>query len=90
MDDFFFGLLIGLLCGLLPLIFGFLFKNHVIGVIGIVASALMGALFSVLHRSPFTAVGVAIIFVVILLVKNKNKQKQHETDDDDEMYMDDE
>ena len=82
------GFFIGALCGIVPLAFGLLTKHKILAIVAIVATALSGAGFGVLEKSPFTAIGVAVIFVVVLFAKNKNKNAQH--DDDHDIYMHDE
>ncbi len=84
------GFFVGVMCGLVPLIFGLLSKSLVFGVIGISASALTGVLFSVLDKSPFYAIGIALIFAVILFAKNKNQKKHDDHHEDHGIYMDDE
>ncbi len=83
------GFFVGLLCGIIPLIFGLLIKSHLIGIIGTVSTALSGILFSTLEKSPFTAVGIAIVFVVVMFAKNKRNNVQNERNDHN-IYWDDE
>ena len=74
---------IGALCGLIPFAYGFLTKHKILATVSIVISALAGAGFEVLEKSPFTAIGVAVIFVVFLFAKNKSKHAHHEDDEED-------
>ena len=80
------GFLLGALCGIVPLAFGLLTKHKVLAIVSIVATAISGAAFELLDKSPFTAIGVAIIFVVFLFSKNKNKHAHHEDDHDEYMH----
>ena len=82
------GFFIGALCGIIPLAFGLLTKHKILGIIAIIVTALSGVGFDLLEKSPFTAMGVAIIFLVFLFAKNKNKNTKHEEDHD--VYMHDE
>ena len=86
------GFFIGLLCGIIPLVFGLLKKSPLLGGVGIVASAIAGALFNALNGSPFSAVAVAVLFIFIIIATNKRKEKmmQDENENDDEdSYSDD-
>ncbi len=83
------GFFVGLLCGIVPLIFGILSKSHIFGIVGIVVTALTGIIFSLLDKSPFTAIGIAIVFVIVLFARNKRRNAQHDQDDND-IFMDDE
>ena len=82
------GFFIGALCGIVPLAFGLLTKHKILAIVAIAATALSGAVFGLLQKSPFTAIGVAVIFVVFLFAKNKNKNTHD--DDDHDIYMHDE
>jgi len=79
------GFFVGALCGIVPLAFGLLTKHKILAIVSIIATALSGAGFGILEKSPFTAMGIAVIFVVILFAKNKNKHSQQ--DDDHDIYM---
>ncbi len=81
------GFFVGALCGLAPLAFGLLVKHKILGIIGIIASTISGVVFGLLDKSPFTSIGVAIVFVVFLFAKNKNSNSHH--DDDHDIYTDD-
>ena len=82
------GFFVGLLCGVIPLVLGFLTKHKIIGLVGIAVTVGFGILFSTLEKSPFTAVGVAILFAIIIFLSNRNKHRLHE-DDEDEFLNDD-
>ena len=70
-------------------IFSILAFVPIVGILcAIAATALSGAVFGLLQKSPFTAIGVAVIFVVFLFAKNKNKNTHD--DDDHDIYMHDE
>ena len=86
------GFFIGLLCGIIPLVFGLIKKNRVLAFVGIASSTLAGALFKALDRSPFSAVVVAVLFVFIIIanVKRKEKMKQDQETDDDAFDSEDE
>ena len=60
------GLLVGLVCGIVPFCIGFLLKNRPGGIIGGVVSLSSGVLFSTLDKPPFTALFVAALFVLII------------------------
>lgn len=87
--DFLLGFFVGALCGIVPLLLGILTKHKILGIIGIVASALSGIIFALLDKSPFTAIGVAIVFAVAVFAKNKNKHS-HGGHDDHDIYLGDE
>ncbi len=80
--DILIGFFIGALCGIIPLAYGLLTKNKWLGIVAIAVTSVFGILFGFLERSPFTSIGVAIVFVVILFAKNKNKNSHHEEDHD--------
>ncbi len=86
--DILLGFFIGILCGLAPLAFGLLTKHKLIGIIGAAVTSASGILFAVLDKSPFTAIGVAIVFIVFIFSKNKNKNSHDE--DDHDIYLDEE
>lgn len=65
------GLLIGAICGAVPLVIGLLTDRKVSGIAGIVCTALSGALFSYLDKSPLTSAVVAILFILFIIVGNK-------------------
>ncbi len=74
------GFFVGVLCGIVPLCFGFIKKSKVLGIIGIVASAGAGALFNSLDKSPFSALVVAILFIFIIIANNK-RRSGHSSED---------
>ncbi len=74
------GFFVGVLCGIVPLCFGFLKKSKLLGIIGIFASAGAGALFNALDKSPFSALVVAVLFILIIIASNKRRSK-HTSDD---------
>ena len=82
------GFFVGVLCGLVPLIYGIIKKSHKLAILGIFLSALCGSLFSFLDRSPFSAFVVAILFVVIIIANQKHKSHHENEDDDDEFDND--
>ncbi len=82
------GLFVGILCGMVPLLFGLLTKHRVLAVIGAAVSSLSGVLFSVLDKSPFTAIGIAVLFAVIIFGSIK-KKNQDDKDDEHDFFMDD-
>lgn len=77
------GFFVGLLCGLIPLIYGLLSKNRALAIGGIVASSFAGLLFNILDKSPFSAIVVAILFVIIIIASNKRRSKLAQDDEDD-------
>lgn len=81
------GFSLGALCGIVPLAFGLLTKHKILAIVSIVVTSLSGVVFELLEKSPFTAIGVAIIFIVFLFAKNKSKHAHNE--DDHEEYMHD-
>lgn len=78
------GFFVGALCGLIPLIHGILIYHKLNAIIGMVTSSLTGVLFSVLNKSPFTSMVVAILFVVINIAALKRKEKNEQNNNDDE------
>lgn len=77
------GFFVGLLCGAVPLGFGLLTKHFKHGFWGILSSAVFGIIFSLLDKSPFTAMGVAVVFVMFIFASNKRKNKSLDDDDND-------
>jgi len=82
------GFFVGALCGVIPLAFGLLTKHKILAFVSIAVTALSGVGFGIIEKSPFTAMGVAVIFVVILFAKNKNNHNNNEEDHD--IYLHDE
>lgn len=77
------GFFVGLLCGLIPLIYGLLTNERIFAIIGIIATALTGILFSCLDKSPFTAMVVAALFILFNIAKRKRHSKNHDETEDD-------
>lgn len=86
--DILVGFFVGALCGVIPLVFGLLTKHKILAIVSIAVTALTGVGFGILEKSPFTAIGVAIIFIVVILAKNKNKNNH--TEEDHDIYLHDE
>ena len=82
------GFFVGVLCGLVPLIYGIIKKSHKLAVLGILLSALCGSLFSFLDKSPFSAFVVAILFVVIIIANQKHNAHRNSEDEDDDFDND--
>ena len=89
MLDILLGFFVGALCGIVPLLFGLLTKHKILGIIGIASSAVSGVIFALLDKSPFTSIGVAIVFAIAIFAKNKNKNSSDDKDDHD-IYLGDE
>ena len=83
------GFFVGLLCGIVPLIYGLLKKSRALAIWGIIASALTGILFNVLDKSPFSAIVVAILFILIIVASNKRREKLRSDEDPDNTDEDD-
>lgn len=81
--DYFVGILIGILCGAIPFIFGWITKNKILGTVGCFVTVISGPLFVLLNKSPFTAIGVAAIFTIFNFATHRNKNKDHANKDDD-------
>ncbi len=77
------GFFVGILCGLVPFIYGFIKANRKLAAVSIILTALSGLLFSVLDKSPFSAFVVAIMFVVINIASNKRKSLHNQDDNED-------
>lgn len=77
------GFFVGVLCGVIPLIFGFLKDQKLLGIVGIIVSAGAGALFNALDKSPFSAFVVAILFILIIIAINKRRTLKDDDFDDD-------
>ena len=78
------GFFVGILCGLIPFIYGFIKTNRKLAIIAIVSTALSGMLFSLLEKSPFSAFVVAILFVVIIIASNKHRARHNHDEEEDE------
>lgn len=63
---FILAIVIGIICGLIPLITGFIKKRTKLGVIGFISSVIGGAILGLLLALP-----VAIIFTVIIFLKKE-------------------
>lgn len=87
--DILIGFFIGAMCGVVPLAFGLLTKHKLLAFIGLAASAVSGIIFSLLEKSPFTAIGVALVFAIAIFAKNKHNNSDDEHDDHD-IYLGDE
>lgn len=83
MGDYLIGLLIGILCGAIPLLFGIFTSHKLLGIIGASVSVIAGPIFVLLEKSPFTAIGVAAIFTIFNFATHRNKNKPHHDDDED-------
>lgn len=77
------GFFVGVLCGIVPLIFGFLKNHKILGIVGIVLSAGAGALFNALEKSPFSAFIVSVLFIVIIIASNKSKKNREDHFEED-------
>ena len=75
------GFFVGFLCGLIPLAYGLVSKQKVLSISGIAASAITGVLLSLIDKSPFTAMIMAIIFVIIIFTKNKHGSEESEEEE---------
>ena len=75
------GFFVGFLCGLVPLIYGIISKHKIISFIGLAASSATGSLFSLIDKSPFTAMIMSIIFVIFIFSVNKKEIEHIEEDE---------
>ena len=82
------GFFVGVLCGLIPMIYGTIKKSYKLAVLGTVLSALCGSLFSFLDKSPFSAFVVAILFVIIIIANQKHNAHRDSEENDDDFYND--
>jgi len=80
------GFFVGALCGIIPLAYGLLTQNKWLAIVSVIVTSVFGIVFGILEKSPFTSIGVAIVFIVILFAKNKNKNSHH--DEDHDIYND--
>ena len=87
--DYLLGFFVGLLCGVVPLAVGLLTKHKLLGIVGVSSTVLSSLIFVLLDKSPFTSIGVALVFVIVIFTKNKNKDSHTEQDDHD-IYLGDE
>ena len=65
------GFFVGFLCGLIPLAYGLISQKKILGIAGIATSAITGILFSIIDKSPFTSMIMALLFVTIIFAKIK-------------------
>ncbi len=82
-DKILLGLFVGVLCGMVPLVFGLLTKHKMLAIAGVAVTSLSGVLFSALNKSPFTAIGIGVLFAVIIFGSIKRKSRDEENDEDD-------
>ena len=82
--DYLVGLLIGILCGAVPIIFGWFTKHKILGIVGCAVTIISGPLFVLLNKSPFTAIGIAAIFTIFNFATHRNKTKEHHDSDEDD------
>ena len=75
------GFFVGFLCGLVPLVYGLISKDKIMSVVGLAASAATGIFFSLIDKSPFTAMIMAIIFVIVIFAQNKHSSEESEEDE---------
>ncbi|MBE6706990.1 MAG: hypothetical protein E7577_05040 [Ruminococcaceae bacterium] len=83
-ENVFVGLFIGLLCGLIPLIYGILRKATIWAIIGIALTAVSGVIFSIFDKSPFNAIVISVLFILFIVAEQKRKSKHDEHDEHDE------
>lgn len=76
------GLFIGLLCGLIPLLYGILTNHKITSLIAFVGTAAMGVLFSYLEKSPFSSIVVALLFILISVAEKKKHSKDDHIDEE--------
>lgn len=89
--DYLLGFFVGLLCGVIPLAVGLLTRHKLLGIIGISSTVVSSLIFVLLDKSPFTSIGVALVFLIVVFTKNKNKNKDHHNEQDDhDIYLGDE
>ena len=74
------GFFVGFLCGLIPLVYGIISMHKIVSFIGLGASSVTGALFSLIDKSPFTAMIMALIFVIFIYSMNKKNTDRNEDD----------
>ena len=85
-EDLLIGLFVGLLCALIPLIYGLLNKAVIWAVVGTSVTVLGGVLFSAFGKSPFNAIVISALFVLFMIAEQKRKSKGEETEENDENY----
>ena len=72
------GFFVGFLCGLIPLAYGIISKKKILAISGIAASAITGVLLSLIDKSPFTAMIMALLVVTILFAKVQSDSHEEE------------
>lgn len=82
------GLLAGLLCGLVPLIYGILQKATLWAVVGITITTIGGVIFSLFGKSPFSAIVIAVLFILFIVAEQKHKSKHAENREEHDDYDD--
>ena len=79
------GFFIGAICGAVSLIYGIIKKSYILGILGDIISSIVGAIFSIVEKSPFTSIVVAIIFLFFIIIKNKKEMSEHHDDDESDI-----
>ncbi len=82
------GLFAGLLCGLIPLIYGILRKATLWAIIGLSITVAGGVLFSVFGKSPFNAIVIGVLFILFIVAEQKRKSKHEEEHEEHDEYDD--
>lgn len=77
------GFFVGMLCGLVSLIYGFLTHHRISGIIGFSATTLIGILFSVLDKSPFSSLVVSVL-VILFTIANQKRLSNGENEEDED------
>ncbi len=67
------GFMVGLLCGLIPLVLGFLVNRTFIGLLGTLCSAIGAALYANMGKSPWTSLAIAVLFVLFIVLSARKK-----------------
>ena len=84
--DYLIGILIGILCGAVPFIFGWFTHHKVLGIIGSIITVVSGPFFVLINKSPFIAIGVAAIVTIFNFAKHRNNNKHHEDEEDEDIH----
>ena len=82
------GLFIGLLCGLVPLIFGILKKTTIWAIVGISITTISGGVFAIFGKSPFNAIVIGMLFILFIVAEQNRKAKHAEEHEEHEDYDD--
>lgn len=82
------GLFAGLLCGLIPLIYGILKKATLWAIIGMSITAVGGLVFSLFGKSPFSAIVIGVLFILFIIAEQKRKSKHEEDHEEHDDYDD--